>query len=790
MSLKFYTLIIFLLISNLNFAQYSITVLNTPTVLENFTSFNGTGFQPTPAAGQLDSDGWAVTGWSDGNLAFGGTNVVGDYARGTTTGGVTTGGMYKNTLLTGFMMIQPGSSDFAPGTITMRVQNNTGFIITDFDLNYLLLNNNNEGRANSFNFSYSTDGINFTAVTALNFTSPEAADALGWQSVTRNTSVGGLNISNGGFLYLRWNSADVSGAGSRDEFGLDDIELTMSTLCVPESEPTVNASGISFSATCSSVDINFTSGNGANRIVVMSQTCPIAVTPTDQTDYTARSFGLGSAIGAGNFVVYNGNASSVRVGGLLPGTTYCFSIFEYNGTDSSCTENYLAAGVVSNTFTTNSTGCLDGGIIVNEYSNGSVGEQEYMEFLVVGDPCSTVDLRGWIFDDNNGFDNASCEGFAINDCSSGIAPGHARFANILRWAAVPVGSLILVYNSADKNLSITFADDPTDANGDLVYVLPITDPGIEGTSALPSSPMNCTSGIYAPGNCAYSPVTYSTPVLWDRISLNNSTDACQTRRPDGSFFHGFSYGTTNMTGGPYGINFNTPGTGRNFYLNCGHYTLLEDYSTGIAPTNETPGISNNTKNDSLVNYYRGTYGCGVVPPCVTLLNVKLQAFHAKKEERAARLDWQLGSSDTEYFTFELQRSSDAINFYRIAIIEGQSNIESYLHYDREPMSKNYYRLKMVDANGEVTYSQIRNVDFNLETDVLLYPNPLRGSRQLNIFSESNIDEVEIYNALGQKVYSVMDPVHVINLPEEISAGFYSVVIKILENEIIRKLIIE
>jgi hypothetical protein len=37
----------------------------------------------------------------------------------------------------------------------------------------------------------------------------------------------GLNISNNAFYYLRWTGNDVSGGGSRDEYGLDNIRVTL-----------------------------------------------------------------------------------------------------------------------------------------------------------------------------------------------------------------------------------------------------------------------------------------------------------------------------------------------------------------------------------------------------------------------------------------------------------------------------------------------------------------------------------------------------------------------------------
>ena len=69
------------------------------------------------------------------------------------------------------------------------------------------------------------------------------------------------------------------------------------------------------------------------------------------------------------------------------------------------------------------------GLVVNEISQGSLGSREFAELVVVGDPCSTVDIRGWIVDDNNGI-FTEC-GPNPNDgalSGYGIAAGHIRFS--------------------------------------------------------------------------------------------------------------------------------------------------------------------------------------------------------------------------------------------------------------------------------------------------------------------------------------------------------------------------
>lgn len=214
-------------------AQVSLTTAGTPSTID-FTGFLGTGFDATPAAGQLSSNTWATNGFSDGSLAFGGTNTSGDHAKGvvTTPGGTLTGGgLYAldnagNTM----MWIQATGSDFSPGDVTVRIQNNTGAALTGLNIAYDLVVFNDAGRASSFNFSYSTDDVTYTAVSALDYTSTEAADATP-ALVTNNksTAITGLSIAAGGYAYIRWTSDDVSGSGSRDEFGLDNISITGTT---------------------------------------------------------------------------------------------------------------------------------------------------------------------------------------------------------------------------------------------------------------------------------------------------------------------------------------------------------------------------------------------------------------------------------------------------------------------------------------------------------------------------------------------------------------------------------
>lgn len=209
------------------------------TLAIDFSGFSAGGFVPVPAANQLDSDNWRVIGVSDSTMAFGDSKSTGDFARGPSAGGVTDGGVYAFNHGGGDVGLgfQPSGSDFTPGAFELRLQNTTGGIVDLLSVSYDAWVLNDQARANSLNFSYSIDGVNFTAVPAADLTSPEAADTLGWVAFARSLELSGLGLPDSGFLFLRWSSDDVSGGGSRDEFAIDNIRITNRAAAVIVPEP-------------------------------------------------------------------------------------------------------------------------------------------------------------------------------------------------------------------------------------------------------------------------------------------------------------------------------------------------------------------------------------------------------------------------------------------------------------------------------------------------------------------------------------------------------------------------
>lgn len=204
-----------------------------------FSGYAGSGFSPTPGAGQLDSDSWETSGF-DETVSFGGTCTSGDCARGSSSGGVGQGGVYNfDAGGTGdaCLGVQPTGSDFTSGYFMLQVQNNTGGAINQFSLSYDVYVRNDQPRGNSFNLSVASGTLNnpgsFGAISALDVTSPTASTGATWVVNNRNATITlGSSIPDGGYLFLRWTGDDENGGGSRDEFCLDNISITSAILPV------------------------------------------------------------------------------------------------------------------------------------------------------------------------------------------------------------------------------------------------------------------------------------------------------------------------------------------------------------------------------------------------------------------------------------------------------------------------------------------------------------------------------------------------------------------------------
>ncbi len=112
--------------------------------------------------------------------------------------------------------------------------------------------------------------------------------------------------------------------------------------------PTQQASSLLFSNTTNaSTRVNWSNGNGTQRMVIARPGAAVNINPQNGMGYIANSvYGQGANLGGGNFVVYRGTNNFVNVTGLNPLTQYHFAVFEFNG--DSILSSYRLPGLHGN----------------------------------------------------------------------------------------------------------------------------------------------------------------------------------------------------------------------------------------------------------------------------------------------------------------------------------------------------------------------------------------------------------------------------------------------------------
>ncbi len=287
----------------------------------NENAYLGDGFAPTSATGLLNSNAWAVSGFTDGAIAFGGTSTEGlDFDRGISSGNTTVGGIYSfETAPNNYSLgIHPSTGDFAPGAVTLRFQNQSGSTITSLNIGYKVYVYNGQNAANSFNFSHSADNTTYTSVAGINTSTPTTAEvSLGWTAYYRVVTLTGLNITNNNYYYMKWSGATVSGSTQFDDISLDDISIvanpTTEFVSFEGNARSFVVQGNTSLSNATTVSQNLTINSG--KVALKGATLTLGGTVTNAV--------TGGLTGGGNSsLVLNGNADiTLSLDQTTPGTT-------------------------------------------------------------------------------------------------------------------------------------------------------------------------------------------------------------------------------------------------------------------------------------------------------------------------------------------------------------------------------------------------------------------------------------------------------------------------------------
>ncbi len=138
---------------------------------------------------------------------------------------------------------------------------------------------------------------------------------------------------------------------------------------------------------------------------------------------------------------------------------------------------------------------------------------------------------------------------------------------------------------------------------------------------------------------------------------------------------------------------------------------------------------------------------------LVVLPVSLKSFTAVKADSQVELTWTT-SSEQNNLGFEVQRSSDGINFTAIGFVNGNGTTtqENTYHFtDQSPSAgKNYYRLKQIDIDNRATYSSIRSIEMDKDQQrIQLFPNPSRSLITITNIKAGN--QMSVFNSQGNLI---------------------------------------
>ena len=482
---------------------------------------------------------------------------------------------------------------------------------------------------------------------------------------------------------------------------------------------------------------------------ILSTSSPLSSAPVNGTVYN-----IGNPVGGGNVIFYNKNYNQ-KITGLTPGTTYYVYVYAAR---TVCTgEPFYSIANITDTIAT---------------FNGAPG-------IPAGyyDPAATLScslLKTALFN-------------IIKPTVSNPTPTYTGL-----WSAYYISDDHLNDAATKTIVWDVYTDNPSGAECEFTFGSPYQDKGTSGTiecqrynreHSIPQSwfasaePMRSDMYIVYPtdkrvngqrGNFPYGKVTSPTytsnngsklgPNTYSAAYTGTAFEPIDSYKGDlarSSFYVATAY--EDVIAGWVGNSNASSALNGSMYQVFNNWHLKMLYQWHIQDPVSTKEIDRN--NDIyMIQGVRNPYidhpeYVALVWQCSGVLPVTIIDFTAAHLNESVLLKWY-ATYETNFKSYNVQRSSNGVNFYTIGTIKAM-NLSNYSFNDTQLPNSDiaYYRLELVDVDGKKTYS--KTIAIRLKEnyyDALVYPNPTPGKITINLTQTLNQpSQLIITDIMGRQV---------------------------------------
>lgn len=179
----------------------------------------------------------------------------------------------------------------------------------------------------------------------------------------------------------------------------------------------------------------------------------------------------------------------------------------------------------------------------------------------------------------------------------------------------------------------------------------------------------------------------------------------------------------------------------------------------------------------------------VIAQCGAVLPVKITSLNTSlNTNTSGKISWQI-AEQINVKQYELEKSTDGVNFSFVTAVLPASNIDNYSADDNTLSDGiNYYRIKVIGNNGSYAYSSIVTLTLKGNTDAIkVFPNPVKDRLFIWVPAQTKVNKLVIIDAVGKKIMEKTALSNATNVSDievsKLPKGIYNIQIITNKNEV-------